>query len=157
MFVCVLRARSHLSLFGVCREFCPFGKGWWGIWGETLEAVYEVELELLVVRSRPSCFMASSVLWTPATSFHNCCRSVGHMAEEKSRERLSAFVKKVELIMLTPEKEIQPFCVQLKPKILSFRVLCALYLNTLLKHSIEGASKKATSQQQVSHNETDCR
>lgn len=72
---------TDLSLFGVCTEFCPFGKGWWGIWGETLEAEYEVVLELLVVRSRPSCFMASSVLWTPATSFHNCCRSVGHMAE----------------------------------------------------------------------------
>lgn len=80
------KSLTHLSLFGVCMEFCPFGKGWWGIWGETLEAVYEVVLELLVLRSRPSCLMGSSAFCTPATSFHSCCRSVGHMAV-KERER----------------------------------------------------------------------
>ena len=51
-----------------------------GIWAMALGKA-EVELELLVLRSRPSpCFMASSAFCTPATSFHSCCRSAGHMA-----------------------------------------------------------------------------
>jgi len=40
--------------------------------GETLAAENEVELEVLVVRSRPSCLMLSSTGWAAVTSFQSC-------------------------------------------------------------------------------------
>lgn len=48
--------------------------------GETLAAENEVELEVLVVRSRPSCLMLSSTGWAAVTSFQSCWRSEGHTA-----------------------------------------------------------------------------
>lgn len=48
--------------------------------GETLAAENEVELEVLVVRSRPSCLMLSSTGWVAVTSFQSCWRSEGHTA-----------------------------------------------------------------------------
>lgn len=73
-------ARPYLSLLGVCMVLCPLGRGWWEMGGETLAAENEVELEVLVVRSRPSCLMLSSTGWAAVTSFQSCCRSEGHTA-----------------------------------------------------------------------------
>lgn len=58
------------------------GRGWWEMGGETLAAENEVELEVLVVRSSPSCLMLSSTGWAAVTSFQSCWRSEGHTAEE---------------------------------------------------------------------------
>ena len=75
----------YLSLFGVCP--CPLGRLCRGIWALAALGKAEVELELLVLRSRPSpCFRASSLLGTPDTSFHSCWRSDGHIAAEERRE-----------------------------------------------------------------------
>lgn len=57
------------------------GRGWWEMGGETLAAENEVELEVLVVRSSPSCLMLSSTGWAAVTSFQSCWRSEGHTAE----------------------------------------------------------------------------
>lgn len=45
-----------------------------------MAAENEVELEVLVVRSRPSCLMLSSTGWEAVTSFQSCWRSEGHTA-----------------------------------------------------------------------------
>lgn len=70
----------YLSLLGVCMVLCPLGRGWWEMGGETLAAENEVELEVLVVRSRPSCLMLSSTGWAAVTSFQSCWRSEGQTA-----------------------------------------------------------------------------
>lgn len=55
--------------------------------GETLAAENEVELEVLVVRSSPSCLMLSSTGWAAVTSFQSCWRSEGHTAEGGEQEK----------------------------------------------------------------------
>lgn len=55
--------------------------------GETLAAENEVELEVLVVRSRPSCLMLSSTGWAAVTSFQSCWRSEGHTATARGEKR----------------------------------------------------------------------
>lgn len=55
--------------------------------GETLAAENEVELEVVVVRSRPSCLMLSSTGWVAVTSFQSCWRSEGQTAVAQESEQ----------------------------------------------------------------------
>lgn len=86
----------YLSLFGVW--LCPLGILCSGMWALAALGKAEVELELLVLKSRPSaCFRASSLLGIPDTSFHSCWRSDGHIAAERgcpvNFHRRKSFIK----------------------------------------------------------------
>lgn len=83
--VILVSTSLYLSLFGVW--LCPLGRLCSGRWALAALGKAEVELELLVLKSRPSaCFRASSLLGTPDTSFHSCCRSDGHIAAGKDTD-----------------------------------------------------------------------